>query len=75
MVVSRLKFYREQKNAEVEFNLSRAHLARQIDVSRSYITKVENGEIIPHLEKAHKLANYFNCTVDELFPFVTQKTD
>lgn len=73
MIESKLKEYREKKNARVEFKLTKAHLAQQMKVSRSYIGKVENGEIIPHMEKAYKLAAYFDCRIDELFPFKPEK--
>lgn len=73
MVESKLKEYREKKNAQVEFRLTKAHLADQMKVSRSYIAKVENGEITPHMEKAYRLAAYFDCRIDELFPFKADK--
>jgi DNA-binding XRE family transcriptional regulator len=38
-----------------------------MNVSRSYITKLEQGKAVPSLALALQLARYFGCTVDDLF--------
>lgn len=47
--------------------ISKAHLARQVGVTRSYITKLEQGACEPSLQVAFKLAAYFQCPVEALF--------
>ena len=69
MVKNKVKYYREQKDKSVEFNLTKAHLGRRIGVSSTYISRLEKGHIVPSLEKAHKLAQYFNCLIEDLFPY------
>ncbi len=68
MLNNNVKHYREEKAKSVEFNLTKAHLARQIGVSSSYVLRLEKSQIVPSLEKAHKLAQYFNCLIEDLFP-------
>jgi putative transcriptional regulator len=47
--------------------LSKAALARRMNVSRSYITKLEQGKVCPSLSMALQIALYFGCTVNDLF--------
>ncbi len=69
MLKNNVKYYREEKAKSVEFNLTKAHLARQVGVSSSYVLRLEKGQIIPSLPKAHKLAKYFDCYIEDLFPY------
>jgi putative transcriptional regulator len=47
--------------------ISKAQLARKVQVSRSYITKLERGACEPSLQVAFRLAAYFRCPVEALF--------
>jgi putative transcriptional regulator len=47
--------------------LSKAALARRLNVSRSYITRLEQGKVCPSLSLALHIALYFGCTVNDLF--------
>ena len=68
MVSNKVKEYREKILIADEFKVTKAHLARKIGVSRSYVTKLEKDEICPSLEVAQRLASYLNCKLDDLFP-------
>lgn len=59
----KIKFYREKRN------MSKSELARQIDVSPSYITMLENGDKKnPSLEILIKIAKALNIQVTDLDP-------
>lgn len=49
-----------------QHNLSQEDLAGELDVSRQSISKWENGNSTPDLEKIVKLAEIFNVSLDEL---------
>lgn len=57
----KIKFYREKRN------MSKSELARQINVSPSYITMLENGEKTnPSMEILLKISNVLNIDIAEL---------
>ena len=49
-----------------QHNLSQGDLANELNVSRQSISKWENGNSTPDLEKIIKLAEIFNVSLDEL---------
>ena len=49
-----------------QLNLSQGDLANELNVSRQSISKWENGNSTPDLEKIVKLAEIFNVSLDEL---------
>ena len=49
-----------------EKNMSQGDLADALDVSRQSVSKWENGNAVPDLEKLMKLAELFGITLDEL---------
>jgi putative transcriptional regulator len=53
--------------------VSKSHLARQINVCPSYITRLINGEIQPSGDVMFRLAGYFKCPVEELFQQVVDE--
>ncbi len=67
MIKNKVKAFREKKR---DFNVSKAHLARKIGVQRSYVTKLEDEAFTPSLEKAFKLADYFKCSIHDIFSYV-----
>lgn len=64
MVTNHIKERRARKGPR---GISKAALARRMNVDRSYITKLEQGKAVPSLVLALQLARYFGCTVDDLF--------
>ena len=49
-----------------QHNLSQGYLANELNVSRQSISKWENGNSTPDLDKIVKLAEIFNVSLDEL---------
>ena len=50
-------------------NISQETLAEKISVSRQTISKWETGESVPDIDKAMKLAEIFNVSLDDLINF------
>ena len=71
MIKNHLKEWRAR---QAQRGISKATLARRIRVNRSYITKMEQGKAVPSLQVALLLAEYFGCTVDELFELQAETT-
>jgi putative transcriptional regulator len=65
MVLNNLKQWRERWNNGR--GISKAHLARQVGVCPSYITKLEQGKIQPSCEVMFRIAEYFKCKVEDVF--------
>jgi putative transcriptional regulator len=47
--------------------ISKAHLARQIGVCRSYVTKLEQGKLQPSGEVMFRIAAYFKVRIEDIF--------
>jgi putative transcriptional regulator len=58
---NQLKVYR------AKHDLTQAELAQAVEVSRQTINSIENGRYDPSLELAFKLADCFDCRVEDLF--------
>lgn len=58
--MNKLKELREEKK------LTQAELAAMVGVTREAVTLWEMGVNFPRTDKLVKIANIFNCTVDEL---------
>lgn len=48
-------------------NITQAELAEKIKVSRQTIHAIETGKFVPSTLLALKMANYFNCNVEDIF--------
>jgi putative transcriptional regulator len=55
---------RERRNERGE---SQADLAADLDVSRQTINAIERDRYDPSLELAFKLAEHFDCAIEDLF--------
>lgn len=71
MIRNHLKEWRAR---QAQRGISKATLARRIRVNRSYVTKLEQGKAVPSLQVALQLAEYFGCTVDQLFELQDETT-
>lgn len=60
---NRIKEYR--KNIKI----TQDDLAKAVDVTRQTIISLESGKYDASLKLAHKLAVYFNVSIEELFIF------
>jgi putative transcriptional regulator len=56
-----MKSIRESKN------LTQEQLANSLGVSRSWIEKVENGKVEPSLKLALRIANFLECSIEDIF--------
>ena len=56
----KIKEFRQKKK------LTQFELALKVGISQSAVAKWENGETIPATKQLIKLAEIFNCTIDEL---------
>lgn len=52
-----------------KYDLTQKELARKVDVTRQTINAIERGKYDPSLELAFKLANHFNCKIEEIFTY------
>jgi len=59
-------FIKEKRN---EYGITQEELSQKLKVSRQTIISLEKGKYKPSLVLAHKLAQTFNCTIEELFIF------
>lgn len=50
-------------------DLTQAELAQQVSVSRQTINAIETGKYDPSLELAFKLANRFDCRIEDVFVY------
>ena len=60
----------ENKVVEYRFNFGRItqeKLAVDLGVSRQTIISIEKGKFNPSVKLALKMAEYFNCSVEDLF--------
>jgi transcriptional regulator with XRE-family HTH domain len=58
---------REYSNFLKNKGYTKAKLARKLGVTRSYITKLENGDMIPSSQKMFSLAEQLGCDIKDLF--------
>ena len=56
-----VKQFRERRG------VSKSHLARQIRVCPSYVTRLENMDIQPSGEVMFRIAGYFKCRIEDVF--------
>jgi putative transcriptional regulator len=64
MLNNKVTLWRQQKG------VSKAHLARRIGVSRSYVTRLEQGNLQPSAGVLFRIAGYFKCRVEDIFEHV-----
>jgi len=51
----------------LNWNMTQETIAERLDVSRQTVSKWENDECKPEIEKAIELCSLFNCSLDNLF--------
>ena len=54
--------------------ISQAELAEAVAVTRQTIISLENGRYNASLLLAHKIAQYFNTTIEDIFLFEEEKS-
>ena len=61
-----MKFGENLYNLRKSSKMSQEKLAEKMDVSRQSVSKWENGESYPEMEKIMKLCNIFHCKINDL---------
>jgi DNA-binding XRE family transcriptional regulator len=65
MITNQIAYWRSMMNGGK--GVSKAHLARKLRVSRSFVTKLENGNAQPGAALMLRAAAYFNRPVEAVF--------
>ncbi len=61
------------KEKRTSLNMTQEELAKRLDVSRQTVISLEKGKYKPSLVLAHKLAQIFECLIEDLFIFEGMK--
>lgn len=57
------------REKRTERNITQEELSKKLNVSRQTVISLEKGKYNPSLVLAHKLAQLFNCHIEDLFIF------
>ncbi|EHC3550223.1 helix-turn-helix transcriptional regulator [Salmonella enterica subsp. enterica serovar Heidelberg] len=63
-----IKFGERMRQKRSQLGMSQDKLALLADIDRSYVGRIERGEVNITLEKAYQLAEVLHCDVRELLP-------
>ncbi|MZI94743.1 helix-turn-helix domain-containing protein [Vibrio sp. CAIM 722] len=63
-----IKFGANLRSMRKDKGLSQDKLANSADIDRSYVGRIERGEVNITLEKAYQLASILGCDVRDLLP-------
>lgn len=72
MVINKITSWRAARGGK---GISKAHLARRIGMTRSYMTKLEQGKLQPSASVMFKLADYFQCKIEDIFQYQPDKDE
>lgn len=59
-------FAQKLKQLRYSNNMTMTELGKQIGITKQAISKLESGQTEPTLYTVVKIANYFNCSLDDL---------
>lgn len=62
------RFGTNLRNKRRDKGVSQDQLALQANIDRSYVGRIERGEVNITLEKAYQLAHVLGCDIRELLP-------
>ena len=62
------KFGDAVRERRLQLGVSQDALAHVAEIDRSYVGRIERGEVNITLEKAYQLAEVLNCDIRELLP-------
>ena len=72
MIRNNIREWRAQRGLG---GITKAHLARRVGVSRSYIARVESGAREPSADVMFRIAQYFGCGVEQVFHYETTPSE
>lgn len=67
MITNQITSWRTQRG------ITKAHLARHVGVSRSYVTRLEQGRVQPSGRVMFRVAAYFRTEIEEIFQFCPER--
>lgn len=70
-----MKFNENLKYLRKKEGLTQEELAEKLNVSRQSVTKWENGQALPDIEKVKEIAYFFSTSVDSLIGEIESKTE
>ncbi|MGD6773361.1 helix-turn-helix domain-containing protein [Staphylococcus simulans] len=62
-----MKFGQNIKQIRMRMNMSQSELATKMEISRSYLSDIENGNKNPSINTVKKLADSLGLSVTDLF--------
>jgi transcriptional regulator with XRE-family HTH domain len=62
------KFGDAVRDRRLQLGVSQDALAHAAEIDRSYVGRIERGEVNVTLEKAYKLAKALDCDIQDLLP-------
>ncbi|AYV36562.1 helix-turn-helix domain-containing protein [Aeromonas veronii] len=62
------KFGNTIRERRLRLGISQDALALMTDIDRSYVGRIERGEVNVTLEKAYKIAQALDCDIQDLLP-------
>lgn len=68
-----MKLIPQIKERRMEKHMTQKELADLIDMSKSQLSRLENGHIYPGVETLFKIALAIDCTVDSLYKVIESK--
>lgn len=54
----------------IERDITQAKMAKDLGISRRAVSKIEKGEQNPSLDMAYRIAEYFDLSIQTIFPLV-----
>lgn len=63
-----IKFGERIRQKRIQIGISQDKLALLSEIDRSYVGRIERGEVNVTLEKAYQLAEVLNCDIRDLLP-------
>lgn len=49
--------------------LKKKFVAEKLNLNESYFSRIISGKVIPNIETLHRVAQFFECYIDDLYDF------
>lgn len=63
MVISKMDDMIKEKGLKKKF------IAEKLKINEGYFSRITKGKVIPNIETLHKIAQYLECYIDDLYKF------
>lgn len=54
------------RKKRLEYDIEQQELAKRVNVTKSFICRIEKGRQIPSVKMLNKIADVLHCSIDEL---------